>query len=420
MRTRMDTRLSATMVIAAAVALAPAGAGARPSTTGFYDGHVADRGTGALSIASASLQDVKKTVDGTLTLAVGAAPGDSFTVQGRARGRRVVLTGSNAAGTRLKWKGKWTAGNTLEGKVKLRALDGTVVRGSLVLVRQATAPDSCSIFFRDTVMGEVLVPVCALCHVPGGQAELTAFRVSIDDAGATRQSVAGQIDATDPAASKLLLKPIGSLGHGGGVRIFPGGPEDLILQQWVDMVSRGECSASPPDGGSGGGGGGGGGTGSGGTGAALYTANCASCHGADARGLQGRPDIHCSKDIYGAVRNGLTGTLGTMPSFPNLTDADIQALQQYLESLCPVGTATGAELYASNCASCHGATGGGGRNAAGVRGPNIQCKEASEFQEKVANGDGKMPAFPELDAAAIGRIVTYVHTFCSGGGGEDD
>jgi mono/diheme cytochrome c family protein len=306
----------------------------------------------------------------------------------------------------------------MEGKVKLRAPDGAVIRGSLVLVRQGAAPDACSTFFRDRVMGEVLVPVCAQCHVAGGQAGLTRFRVSIDDPNATRQSAAGHIDATDPAASRLLLKPIGGLGHGGGVRIAPDGPEHLVLQEWVGMVTQGECAAGPPGGGPGGGDPGGGGTGSGGTGADLYSANCASCHGSDARGLQGRPDIHCSKNIHVAVRNGLTGTIGTMPAFPNLTDADIQALQQYLDSLCPAGTASGADLYASNCASCHGATGGGGRNAAGVRGPNIRCKDGHDFQEKVRNGDDQMPAFPDIDAAAVSRIAAYVRTFCAGGGDD--
>jgi len=415
----MSARLCKARVIAAVIALAPTLASARPSATGFYDGHVAHRATGGLGVASASLHEAKKAVDGTVTLVVGEAAPEPYAVAGRARGRRVLLTGSSATGTKLKWRGKWGAGSSIEGKVKLRALDGTVIRGSLVLVRQGTAPDACSTYFRDAVMGEVLVPVCAQCHVPGGQAGLTGFRVSIDDPSATRQSAAAHIDATDPAASHLLLKPIGALGHGGGVRIAPRGPEYLVLQQWVDMVSQGQCAAGPAGGGPGGGGPGGGGTGSGGTGADLYSANCASCHGTDARGLQGRPDIHCSKSIHDAVRNGLAGGIDTMPAFPSLTDDDIQALQQYLESLCPAGTASGADLYASNCASCHGATGGGGRNVAGVRGPDIRCKEASEFQEKVRNGDGKMPAFPDIDMAAITRIVTYVRTFCSGGAADD-
>ena len=72
MDTRMGARLGLAMMLAAGTAVAPAGAEARSSTTGFYDGHVADRGTGALSIASASLHEAKRAVDGTMTLAVGA------------------------------------------------------------------------------------------------------------------------------------------------------------------------------------------------------------------------------------------------------------------------------------------------------------------------------------------------------------
>jgi mono/diheme cytochrome c family protein len=104
-----------------------------------------------------------------------------------------------------------------------------------------------------------------------------------------------------------------------------------------------------------------------------------------------------------------------MPAFPNLTDADITAIQDYLESLCPADAATGAELFGSNCATCHGTTGAGGRNGAGVRGPDIRCTESHDFLEKVMNGDDEMPAFPELDAAAISRIVGFVHGFCTDG-----
>jgi mono/diheme cytochrome c family protein len=411
----MNVRRYNSIALAVAIALAPVSASARPDATGFYDGHVADRGTGGLRVASAMLHQAKKAVDGTVTVGIGEAAVEPYVVQGRTRGRRVFLAGSSATGTKLKWRGRWMAGDRLEGKMKLRAPDGTVIRGSLVLVRQSAAPDACSTFFHDAVMGEVLVPVCAQCHVTGGQAGMTRFRVSIDDPNATRQSAAAHIDAADPAGSRLLLKPIGGLGHGGGVRIAPGGAEHLVLEQWVSMVSQGECTAGPTGGGPGGGGPGGGGTGSGGTGADLYSANCASCHGTDARGLPGYPDIHCNKNIQDAVRNGRVGALRTMPAFPNLTDSDIQALEQYLESLCPAGTASGADLYASNCASCHGATGGGGRNAAGVRGPNVRCKDEHDFQEKVRNGDDEMPAFPDIDAAAVSRIVAYIRTFCSGG-----
>jgi ubiquinol-cytochrome c reductase cytochrome c subunit len=392
------------VTIALAVAVAPTGpaAAAAASFAGAYDGHFATAGTGARGVASGTLTHVQKAVDGTVVIVLGDRSTVTFAVGGRARGRRLVLTGTADTGTTLTWRARAITGTAVQGKAKLRAPGGTVTRGLLVLVRRAAAPDTCETYFRDTVMGQVLVPICARCHVAGGLAETSTLRVTIDDPAATRSAVAAHIDLADPSASRVLHKPLGELGHGGGPQIVAGGDEHLILQQWVGMVADGTCEAS----------GGTGGPGGGGTGADLYTFNCASCHGADARGLQDRPDIHCHKSIHDVVRSGRGGPTG-MPAFPALDDADIAAIQAHLDALCPAGTATGEELFASNCASCHGATGGGGRNADGVRGPDVRCQDTHDFLEKVRNGDDEMPAFPALDAPAIDRIIAYVRTFCS-------
>jgi mono/diheme cytochrome c family protein len=101
-----------------------------------------------------------------------------------------------------------------------------------------------------------------------------------------------------------------------------------------------------------------------------------------------------------------------MPSFPELTDAEVALIQGFLETLCPLDAASGAELYAGNCASCHGADAGGGRNGSGVAGPDIRCKGESDVGEKVREGDGDMPAFPELSESAIGRIADLVAGLC--------
>ena len=420
MRRSLRQALSMVMLVStvlAAVGTSAVGASARgqPSASGFFDGVVTDGVTGLASVASAVLNQTKKRIDGTVTMAQSGEGAASYAVRGSVRGRRLKLRGTSDGGATLKWRGKWKGRTAIRGKLTLRGAGGSVRHGMLTLVPRSTAPDACEAYFRDTVMAEVLVPVCAQCHVPGGLAELSNFRVSVDDPAATRQSVARLIDLTTPAASPLLQKPIGALGHGGGIQLAADGPQHLVLQEWVAKVAGGECSAEPPGQGGGGGGSGGGD----GSGVTLYAASCASCHGADARGLDGRPDIHCHKSIYDSVRNGRTGALGDMPPFPNLTDADIAAIQGYLETLCPAGAATGAELFASNCATCHGATGSGGRNGAGVRGPDIRCTESHDFFEKVMNGDDEMPAFPELDAEAISRIVGFVHGFCSDGGSDD-
>ena len=228
--------------------------------------------------------------------------------------------------------------------------------------------------------------------------------------------------------------------------------------------------------------------GSGGTGNPaldLYTTNCASCHGADARGVDMKPDIHCSRAIHDVVRSGRTGgPVGDMPAFPNLTDADIATLQGYLDGLCPSPTgtdlyasncaschgtdaggtpraptarcatrvvdaltvgraaampafaaftsddvthvqqyldqlctasgATGADLYAANCSTCHGSTGGGGQNAFGEHGPDIRCYDPAAFFEAIQFGQEAMPPFPALDADRTAKIILWVRAPCGG------
>jgi mono/diheme cytochrome c family protein len=249
--------------------------------------------------------------------------------------------------------------------------------------------------FRDEVMARILVPVCAQCHVAGGLADATAFRVTATDPLATLASALQQVDAGDPLASRLLQKPLATTPHGGGRQLTAGSAEADLLTRWVQTAVERSCA------------GGGGPTGPR-TGAELYATECGSCHGADARGLDGRPSIRCKTSIVEPVRNG-RGTL--MPAFPGLSDADVAAIQTHLAELCGTDP-TGADLYAANCASCHGAGAAGGRNSAGVAGPDIRCKSAHDIAEKVQEGDDEMPAFPELDAAAIGRIASWIGGYC--------
>jgi hypothetical protein len=96
------------------------------------------------------------------------------------------------------------------------------------------------------VMGRVLQPICAACHVPGGAAQATNFRVTAGDPAATQASVALNVDMTNPPASRILQKPLNVLPHGGGQQIAPGSPEEQILSQWVTLVANGQQCQSQP------------------------------------------------------------------------------------------------------------------------------------------------------------------------------
>ena len=127
-------------------------------------------------------------------------------------------------------------------------------------------------------------------------------------------------------------------------------------------------------------------------------------------GLAARICATCATRVVDAVQVG-RGTV--MPSFPSLAGAELVRLTTHLGQLCTDHGRTGTDLYLGNCSTCHGADAGGGRSALGVRGPEIQCTGRNDYQEKVQNGDGRMPAFPLLGTGDVDRIVDWVRaSFC--------
>ena len=471
-------RTAACIMLLALGTLAPRGVrGARiADLNGAWRGSIAGPATGS---ARATVTQHGGRLAGSMALDVGAVHG-TFTLGGRAHGGTIRLRGRQGR-LRLGWRGAPDADpSTWTGPLLVRGA-GKRVRGVLTLAREANGGTQCGdAFFASDVMPRVLEPICSQCHVEGGLASSAPFRVTVGDPVATSLSALREVNAGDPMQSKILRKPLGDLPHGGGRRIEPGSAEEQVLVEWVTLVTAPGCDAT------------GGGPGNPGpppgTGAALYADNCASCHGPDARGLDGRPDVHCSRSIHDSVRNGRTGPSGTMPAFSNLSDADIGKIQDFLVGLCPATSVTGAELwagncavchgadaggagvapnvrcatrvadaitvgraaampaipalqpveidrlvawldgectahgrtgadlYAGNCSTCHGATAHGGRNALGVPGSDIACTESGDFQEKVSSGGDGMPAFPALTPGDVSAIVDWVRgTFCSGG-----
>ncbi len=64
----------------------------------------------------------------------------------------------------------------------------------------------------------------------------------------------------------------------------------------------------------------------------------------------------------------------------------------------------GKALYESNCLGCHGS------DALGASGPGIQVESDESFYNAIQNGDGAMPAFPDLTDTDIANIILYVRT----------
>lgn len=144
--------------------------------------------------------------------------------------------------------------------------------------------------------------------------------------------------------------------------------------------------------------------------AALFGAQCSSCHGSTGAGIEGRgPDVRHE----GEAAADFVLRAGRMPlADPKLTtqvgpvrcsDAEIRALVAYVGAFgdgpaIPDVDArrgdlvTGGDLYRLNCAACHVASGAGAIIGGGRRAPSLSDSIATEVGEAVAVGPGAMPA----------------------------
>jgi cytochrome c oxidase cbb3-type subunit 3 len=101
----------------------------------------------------------------------------------------------------------------------------------------------------------------------------------------------------------------------------------------------------------------------------LFLNSCAQCHGSDAGGAKGFPNLTDGDWLYGGSPENIKTTLingraGVMPPFPQLDSKQIVDVANYVRSLSglPVDdskAARGAEVFKANCVACHGADGKG-------------------------------------------------------------
>ena len=174
-------------------------------------------------------------------------------------------------------------------------------------------------------------------------------------------------------------------------------------------------------------------------GAAAFKQHCVQCHGAGAAGFEqyGYPNLNDDDWLWGGSLTEIEQTLthgirwegsdetrtSLMPAFAGMFDnAQLGALVNHVRSLSgqAQSTATGAQLFAENCAVCH-ATDGAGDRSFGAPALNDAIwlygnSEASVRQQIVAPRHGVMPGWSDkLDAVTIRMLATYIH---SRGGGE--
>jgi cytochrome c oxidase cbb3-type subunit 3 len=170
--------------------------------------------------------------------------------------------------------------------------------------------------------------------------------------------------------------------------------------------------------------------------------NCAPCHGAGGGGAKGYPNLNDDDWLWGGklddialtIRHGVRSNddktrTGNMPAFGRegmMKRGEIETVADYVRSLSglPIdqkaNLAAGKDIFAANCAVCHGETGQGNREL-GV--PNLADaiwlygSDKATIVEGLWNGRGAMmPAWADrLDDSAIKALTVYVHTL---GGGE--
>jgi len=161
----------------------------------------------------------------------------------------------------------------------------------------------------------------------------------------------------------------------------------------------------------------------------LFLANCAQCHGSDAGGGKGFPNLRDNDWEYGgdpvSIKESITnGRNGIMPRFgPILGDNGVKNVAHYVRSLSglpadSLRVQTGKAIFMQNCAACHGADGKGNQQI-GAPNPTDQIwlyggTEAT-IVETITKGRGeasaitRMPAHKDLlDPGKIQLLTAYV------------
>jgi len=175
-------------------------------------------------------------------------------------------------------------------------------------------------------------------------------------------------------------------------------------------------------------------------GAAAFKVNCIQCHGSGAEGSPGFPNLNDDDWLWGGSADAIRQTIAhgiryagdedtrysEMPAFGDILDKDqIRQVSSYVASLTGHSTdaeaaAAGKQVFADNCASCHGDDARGNREFGA---PNLAdaiwlygSSEADIARQVRTPRHGVMPAWSaRLGDTTVKELAVYVHSL---GGGE--
>jgi ubiquinol-cytochrome c reductase cytochrome c subunit len=172
----------------------------------------------------------------------------------------------------------------------------------------------------------------------------------------------------------------------------------------------------------------------------LFLANCATCHGTNAEGVD---DVGPSLHGVGEASVDFQVATGRMPlpspdvqaernaSQVKFTDEQIAQLAAYVGSLGPgpglpdeqyldlegADIAAGGAAYRTNCAMCHNSSGTGGALTRGKYAPTLMGVEERHIYEAMVTGPQSMPVFNDqnLTPQEKENIIAFLKNIEEGG-----
>ncbi|TFF40507.1 cytochrome-c oxidase, cbb3-type subunit III [Pseudomonas sp. RIT623] len=166
-------------------------------------------------------------------------------------------------------------------------------------------------------------------------------------------------------------------------------------------------------------------------GSRLFASNCSVCHGSDAKGSYGFPNLTDSDWRWGGDAQTIKATImngrhGVMPGWSTVIGeqgvADVAAFVltnldgRQLPADAKADPAKGKEIFASNCVACHGPE---GKGTPAMGAPNLTHPQAfiygssfAQLQQTIRYGrQGQMPAQADIQGNdKVHLLAAYVYS----------
>lgn len=170
----------------------------------------------------------------------------------------------------------------------------------------------------------------------------------------------------------------------------------------------------------------------------LFQANCSSCHGKNAEGMQLDATRVAGPALAGVGKAAVDFQMATgrmpmaqpgvqAPRKPvGFTQDEIDKIGDYIASLAPgpdVPTdemvdptkgdpANGGNIFRVNCAMCHNFAGSGGALTRGKYAPSLDGVEPRHIYEAMETGPQNMPVFSDRNMSAEDKrdVIAFLHT----------